>query len=416
MTQRRGYSRADRGAAGGVAAGHEMTTDAERQIRDRIAERGRVTFAEFMEAALYDPRGGYYTGAGPDADYYTSPAAHPAFGALVAVQLSRMWESLGRPGRYVAVEMGAGSGLLASDVVSYVRRALGPFADALSYVTVDRARPARAADGVRHVAASRMPVAGVVGCVLSNELLDAFPVRRFEMRGGRVLEVYVVVRGGRFVEELDAPSTPELAAHVERLGVELPEGFRGELSTGIAPWMADVAAALERGFVLTIDYGYVREELDSADRGDTVQGYYRHAGGASAYERVGEQDMTAHVDFTHVVEEGRGAGLRLLSLRSQARFLRDMGLEGLLARVRREPMSESPRMANLMAMRELVKPDGLGGFKVLVQAKGDVVVERLNEAGPASEELPLALLTEEHARLLEGRYPHVAWVPDDFGD
>ena len=134
-----------------------------------------------MEAALYDPAGGYYAGARPDADYYTSPAAHPAFGALIAVQLSRMWEALGRPGRFTAVEMGSGSGLLASDVVSYARRALGAFADALDYVTVDRARSGRAADGVRHVVASRMPLDGVVGCVLSNELLDAFPVRRFEV-------------------------------------------------------------------------------------------------------------------------------------------------------------------------------------------------------------------------------------------
>ena len=291
-----------------MAAGREMTTDAEPDIRARIGERGRVTFAEFMEAALYDPRGGYYTGAGPDVDYYTSPAAHPAFGALIAVQLSRMWEALGRPGCFTAVEMGAGGGLLARDVVSYARRALSPFAGALRYVTVDRARPSQAVDAVRHVVASRMPAADIVGCVLSNELLDAFPVHRFGIRGGRVLEVYVVVRGGRFAEELDEPSTPELAAYVERLGVELPEGFRGELNTGIAPWMADVAQALERGFVLTIDYGYVREEVEPVERGDTVQGYYRHTGGASPYDRVGEQDLTAHVDFTHVVEEGSPRG------------------------------------------------------------------------------------------------------------
>ena len=391
-----------------------MSSGVERELRARIAERGRVTFAEFMEMALYDPRGGYYTGAGAEADYYTSPAAHPAFGALVAVQLSRMWEALGRPGCFTAVEMGSGGGLLASDIVSYARRALGPFADALRYVTVDRARPSRAAAEVRHVVASRMPFAGVVGCVLSNELLDAFPVRRFEVRGGRVLEVYVVVRGGRFVEELDEPSTPDVAEHVERLGVELPEGFRGEVNSGIAPWMADVSAALDRGFVLTIDYGYVRGETAPAEGGDTVQGYYRHTGGASPYERVGEQDLTAHVDFTRVVEEGRRTGLRPLSLRSQARFLRDMGLSGWLDRMRREPMAESRRMANLMAMRELVKPEGLGGFKVLVQSKGDVAAERLDEAGPIAEELPL--LTEEHARLLEGRYPHLAWQPDDFAE
>ncbi len=399
-----------------MVRGSGVSSGVEREIRARIAERGRVTFAEFMEAALYHPRGGYYTGAGPDADYYTSPAAHPAFGALVAVQLSRMWEALGRPGCFTAVEMGAGGGLLARDVVSYAQRALTPFAGALHYVTVDRARPSQAVDAVRHVVASGMPVADVVGCVLSNELLDAFPVHRFEIRGGRVLEVYVVVRGGRFAEELDEPSTPELAEHVERLGVELPEGFRGELNTGIAPWMADVSQALERGFVLTIDYGYVRGEVEPAERGDTVQGYYRQTGGASPYDRVGEQDLTAHVDFTHVVEEGRRAGLRALSLRSQARFLKEMGSSGWLDRMRREPMPESRRMANLMAMRELVKPQGLGGFKVLVQAKGDVSTERLDEAAPASEKLPLPLLTAEHARLLEGRYPHLAWAPDDFGD
>ena len=392
-----------------------MTTDVEHDIRARIAERGRVTFAEFMEAALYDPRGGYYTGASPGADYYTSPAAHPAFGSLVAVQLARAWEALGRPGRFTAVEMGSGGGLLASDVVSYARRALGPFADALDYVTVDRARPARAVDAVRHVVASRMPFAGVVGCVLSNELVDAFPVRRFEVRDGRALEVYVVVRDGRLAEELDEPSTPELADYVETLGVELPEGFRGEMNTGIAPWMADVSAALERGFVLTIDYGYVRGERDPAGTGDTVQGYYRHTGGASPYERVGEQDLTAHVDFTHVVEEGRRAGLRPVSLRSQARFLDELGLGVWLERMRREPMPESTRMANLVGMRDLVRPDGLGGFKVLLQAKGDVNAERLDEAGPAQEGLPLPTLTTEHARLLEARYPHLAWQPDEFG-
>ena len=392
-----------------------VSSAVEQEIRRRIAERGRVTFAEFMETALYHPRGGYYAGAGPEADYYTSPAAHPAFGALVAVQLVRTWEALGRPRCFTVVEMGAGSGLLARDVVSYARRALGPFGGALRYVAVDRARTGSVDDdAVRRVVASRMPVAGVVGCVLSNELLDAFPVRRFEVREGRVLEVYVVVRDGRFAEELGEPSTPELTQHVERLGVELPDGFRGEVNTGIGPWMADVSAALERGFALTIDYGYVRGERGAAGPGDTVQAYHRHAGGASPYVRVGEQDLTAHVDFTQVVEEGRRVGLRPLGIRSQARFLHEMGLRGLLERMRREPMEESRRMANLAAMRDLAKPDGLGGFKVLLQAKGDVAAERLDDV-PSSEELPLPLLTEEHAKLLEGRYPHLAWRPDDFG-
>ena len=204
--------------------------------------------------------------------------------------------------------------------------------------------------------------------------------------------------------------------YIEGLGVELPDGFRGEMNTGIAPWTADVAASLERGFVLTIDYGYVREEFDPARSGDTVQGYYRHTGGASPYERVGEQDLTAHVDFTHVVEEGRRVGLRPLSLRSQSRFLRELGLGVWLERMRREPMPESRRTANLVGMRDLVKPDGLGAFKVLLQAKGDVAADQLDEAASLPEELPLPLLTEEHARLLEARYPHLAWQADYFNE
>lgn len=392
-----------------------MSSTALQEVLALIGKRGRITFAEFMETALYHTRGGYYT-RGPDsdagADYYTSPAAHPAFGAAIAVQLSRMWELLDRPARFTAVEMGVGSGLLARDVVSYAGRALEPFADALRYVTLDRARLPDVTGFAQHVAATGTPLRGVVGCLLSNELLDAFPVHRFEMRDGRILEVYVVVRDGELSEALDEPSTPLLARHVDRPGWELAEGFRGEVDLHIGPWMAGVAGALERGFVLTVDYGYTRKELYSAERGSgTVQGYYRHTGGASPYQRVGEQDITAHVDFTHVVEEGRRVSLSPLGIGTQTGFLRELGLSGWLDRMRREPMAESRRQANLMGMRELVKPDGLGGFKVLVQEKGTGLAELPEQTVPAAEDLPLPLLGPEHASLLEGRYPHLIWEP-----
>jgi len=418
-----------------------MTTQAEHEIRRRITESGKITFAEFMEVALYHPVDGYYTSKriGATGDYYTSPKAHPAFGASIAVELHAMWEALGRPSRFDAVEMGAGIGQLARDVVDYSQSLPGGFGDALRYVAVDRASPAlrhsgfRRNDGGRRVTSNALPFEGLVGCVLSNELLDAFPVHRFEIEDGAVREVYVTLTDGAFTEVLDEPSTPLLAERLVPLRpstssgrtVEVPfgrlragsgrglaDGFRGEVNSGIGPWMAEVAAALDRGFVLTIDYGYEAAELYSEKRPrGTLQTYSRHTQGADPYRDVGRQDLTAHVDFSAVVADGEAVGLRPVALWSQASFLRGLGLDSWMRRLRSEVQPQRERDANMMAMRDLVRPDGLGAFKVLVQEKGSGVGDppRLSpDASPASG-LPVPLLGAGHIRLLEGRYSDAIW-------
>ena len=145
----------------------ERTPDAE--IRRLIAAKGPITFAEFMEVALYHPKGGYYTRerqASAHRDYYTSPSAHPTFSALIAVHLETMWKALDCPVPFHVVEMGAGSGLMARDITEYARENLTPFDHAMRYFTVDKGSENAPRD--------------VVGCVLSNELIDAFPAHRFE--------------------------------------------------------------------------------------------------------------------------------------------------------------------------------------------------------------------------------------------
>ncbi len=387
-----------------------METEAEREIRARILDRGRITFAEFMGVALYYPRGGYYSdGAALSSqrDFYTSPAAHPAFGALVAVQLSRMWELLGRPRPFHAVEIGAGSGILARDVTDYAPEIPGRFSQALRYAAVDRAAQGGLPGRYGRVRSDAMPFEGVVGCVLSNELFDSFPVHRFEVRGGRVLEVHVELRDGELRETLSEPSTPLLEERARGMGVR--EGGRGEVNLQAGAWMEDAARALRRGFALTIDYGYYAAAPRSGDRaGGTVGTFYRHTGGGSPYRRIGGQDMTAHVDFTALVSAGERVGLRPVLLSTQAGWLDAMGMGGLIANVRRRPLRQAVRDANLMAMRELVKPDGLGGFKVLVQEK-DTGVTEPEQLLPASSELAAPLLRREHARLMEGRYPHATF-------
>ena len=378
----------------------ERTPEAE--IRRRIASNGPITFAEYMDVALYHPNGGYYT---PDRDathrdYYTSPSAHPAFSALIAINLEAMWKALDEPSPFHVVEMGAGSGLMARDITEYTSEHLAPFADAMRYITVDKAR-------------DETP-RGVVGCVLSNELIDAFPVHRFEIRDGGLVELVVDVDAdGRLHSVPGEPSTPLLARRLDTLGVELPDGTRGEINLRIAQWARQVAEIIERGFVLTIDYGYEAKELYSPQRSrGTLQTYYKHTSGSSPYQWIGRQDITAHVDFTTVIEEGRAVGLKPLCLMPQAEYLDRLGLKVWASSLRERDMSPRDVRANAMAMRDLVDPDGLGGFKVLIQGKrislGDVGA--LFPPPQYVEQLPTPLLRTDHVPLYEGTYPTHTWA------
>jgi len=395
-----------------------MKGSVEAEIRGRIARDGRMTFADFMELALYHPLDGYYSrkSVDPHADYYTSPAAHPAFGALIAVQLWGMWAAMDRPPRFHVLEVGAGSGLLGRDIVRYASHLPPAFLASLSYVALDR-RPARreSAERVHQVQATGLPFRGVVGCVLSNELVDSFPVHRFEIRGGEPRETYLSVDDGRYVEVLDEPSTPLIARRLEGLAALPAEGHRGEVSLELTPWAEAVAAALDRGFAITIDYGHEADDLYSQERAQgTLQTFHRHTDGAGPYERIGTQDITAHVDFSALVAEGEAAGLRPLALTTQALFLRGLGFDRWRQRLGAEGLTQQERDANRMGMLDLVRLEGLGGFKVLVQEKGTGITDA-DRLSPASDrELPLPLLGPDHLALMEARYPHAAWDPEDL--
>ena len=381
---------------------YRMERTPEAEIRGRIEANGPITFAEFMDVALYHPHGGYYTHDRQDEnyrDYYTSPSAHPAFSALIALQLEAMWKALGCPDPFHVVELGAGSGLMARDIAEYANQNLVPFSRAMRYVPIDKM-----SDEAPH---------GVVGCVLSNELIDAFPVHRFEIKNGGLVELFVDVDAdGRFHSVPGEPSTPLLDERLDGLGVELLDGMRGEINLRIGQWARQAAMIIERGFVLTIDYGHEAKELYSPQRSrGTFQTYYKHTSGSSPYQWIGRQDITAHVDFTTVVEEGRAVGLKPLCLMTQAEYLDRLGLTAWLERLRGLDISPREIRANAMAMRDLVDPEGLGGFKVLIQEKG-TCTGSLRELFPSPDyvgQLPVPLLGADHTPLLEGQIPSQVW-------
>jgi SAM-dependent MidA family methyltransferase len=373
-------------------------------IMAEIRSSGPITFERFMELALYHPDFGYYTRTtdangeeraghdriGPNrigqnrigwsGDYYTSFDAHPLLARALAKQIAQLDEQLGRPNPLTLVEMGPGKGLLARDFLTACDTDNPSLAARLRYVLIERS-PAMVAAQREHLAPwlgtpriswlnglADLHDDAVTGALLSNELVDAFPVHRIRMVDGKPKELYVAHENGRFVEQTGPLSTPALADYLQRLAamdIVLPEGYRTEINLRATAWMKEVARVLGHGVAITIDYGHTAQDFYGPDRKrGTLLCYSRHQAFDDPYARVGVQDMTAHVDFTALAAAGEEAGLRMTGFTNQTSFLMGLGAEQMLAAL--DP--ESPELHSAI---QLLRPDGMGRtFKILIQHKG----------------------------------------------
>lgn len=350
------------------------------RIIERIQQEGSILFRDFMAMALYEPGLGYYTGErvilGREGDYLTSPEVSPLFGAMLGRQLQEMWQALGRPPSFALVEAGAGSGILARDILTWARRTAPEFSQAVRYTIVEvseslvRRQRSRleAEDFVSLVSWQAALPEAVTGCILSNELLDALPVHRVAVQDGGLREVYVTWEGSRFGEDLrGAPA--DVIAYFERLGILPGEGCRAEVNLEALAWVRGAARSLSRGFLLTIDYGYEAPDLYAAWRTDgTLLCFYRHNPSTDPYQRIGRQDMTSHIDLSSVRRAGEEAGLVTLGLASQSDFLARLGIGEAMGPPAGAELEEY--FARRRAVMELLDPAGLGRVRVLVQGKG----------------------------------------------
>ncbi len=352
-------------------------------IRRRIQAEGAVTFHDFMETALYHPQHGYYATRRPmgrESDYLTSPEVNPIFGALVAKQIGQLWELMDRPERFDVVEQGGGTGLLARDILRWAGRNAPALLEAVRYRLVEIS-PALQRRQEERLAGLSLPPGRVEwltelppqieGCLLSNELIDSFPVHRVVNQDGQLLEVYVSYRDGRFEELAGVASTDRLAEYFADLGFWPGDGCVAEVNLRAVEWMAEAARALRRGFVLTFDYGYPAEELYAPWRRDgTLLCFYRHNASHDPYARVGKQDMTAHVDFTTLMRMGESNGLEVADFTTQARFLASLGIgAGVDAVAKDTPEALEEYYARRRAVQELIDPAGLGRIRVLAQRR-----------------------------------------------
>jgi len=352
-------------------------------LADRIRRFGPITFADYMRECLYHPVHGYYSKAESRrfADYYTSVDVHPIFARLLARQFAEMWKSLGRPEEFALVEAGAGVGRFAAQVLDFCETTLPDFYGALRYVAVERSafrREQATMQSRRHAAAGHftaspeVPARIAAGCIFSNELVDALPVHRVVMDGGTLKEILVGFRDGQFVDILGPLSTCAITEYFAAQNITLREGQHAEAGLEACDWIGEIGRRLARGYVLTIDYGHPAGDLfDDHHMRGTLLAYQNHRVSEDFYASPGEQDLTAHVNFTALESWGGRFGLETAGFTSQTAFLLALGQANEFADLYDEGQSEAERTKARLQLKTLIHPEGMGErFQVLVQRKG----------------------------------------------
>ena len=321
-------------------------------LRSKIQQTGPISFADYMEEVLYDPQFGYYSSLripiGAEGDYYTSSDLDPIFGKLLAKKFERMAEGFDS---FTLVELGAGKGSLARHILEHRR---------FPYRILERSLAMReyqreALKGFDIQWIDELP-RGIRGCIFSNEFFDALPVHRVVRRGGALKELYVTEEFAEVEGELRQP-----------LSLPIEESQIADINLEARSWVRRIGESLERGYHLAIDYGYLRDVFYAQPHG-TLMCYWRHQAVEDPYIRIGEQDITAHVNFSDLMEEGALAGLETQSFQTQMDFLIELGILNEIQQL--AEAGDAASLQRLLRMKKLILPPGMGErFKVLVQRK-----------------------------------------------
>ena len=371
------------------------------KIEDEICQRGAMPFSRYMQICLYDPTEGYYSRNaeqfGKAGDFYTSSDVHAVFGRLLARQFDEIWQALDRPARIEILELGPGRGLFARDVLDWSRKKFPDFFTALTY-TLQESSPALQAklqeDLRDHIGARKAVVAqshagtaapgcpaerstatldvhrasapGVPLIVFANEFFDALPVEIVSTQG----KLHIAFENNRLREVWLAPSAEELE-FLDRFSVHPEPGERIEVPMLAQNWIGQIALAIQRGVLLTIDYGYTRNEQLAGRHRGTLMAYRHHSASSDPYEAPGEQDLSTHVNFTALAAACERAGMRCEKQLTQSQFLMGIGEKTQFADTFEDTRIPQERAKVALQLKHLVTPDGMGeNFQVLMASRG----------------------------------------------
>lgn len=336
------------------------------RIKEEILQAGgTISFARFMELALYAPGLGYYSAGsyklGRGGDFITAPEISPLFAQCLAKQCHAILTTLGTGN---ILEFGAGSGKLAADLLCELERLnclpQQYFILEISADLRDRQQK-QLTQQCPHLLPrvtwlETLPATGISGIVLANEVLDAMPVHCFHQVKNHLLERCVAVSDEKFHWQ-DTPATPELTQRVAAIS-DLEDGYQSEINLRLPSWMQSLASSLKAGVILLFDYGYGRREYYHPDRDrGTLMCFYQHSKNNDPFARIGLQDITAHVDFTAVAESALDANLQLAGYTTQGSFLLACGL---LTRAEQNALSATEQYQQNQAIKLLTLPSQMG--------------------------------------------------------
>jgi SAM-dependent MidA family methyltransferase len=363
-------------------------------LQQEIRARGPLPFARFMEACLCHPQFGYYNTdrpkLGKSGDFYTSAHVAPVFARILARHFERVWQRLGGPPRFDLVELGPGDGSLALELLAWVRKRYPEFYASLRYAGIEQSAHlrgriqeklrefvGRARIASEFASGKSEEATGICGCVFANEFFDALPIHILVWREGRWRERMVGWKRERLVWVEKGASLPGLAQQAESCfdpaleHADRPDGWTAEIRPQAAEWMRRISGSLAQGEVLIVDYGYTLQEWRGGRFPEgSALAYREHQVAEDLLGRPGDQDLTAHVNFTKLAEAGQSCGLRLVSLESQTRFLLRAGEPDEFADVFADCASDAERQRRARLLKTLIVPQAMGeAFRVLVLGK-----------------------------------------------
>ncbi|MGK7952870.1 MAG: class I SAM-dependent methyltransferase [Xenococcaceae cyanobacterium] len=360
-------------------------------LSDRLAAApdNRITFAEYMNLVLYDPQYGYYSSGvveiGYRGDFFTSSSLGKDFGQLIASQLWDMWQIMNCPVPFRIVEMGGGKGTTAYDILEYLQTTYPDFSQIIEYIIVEESAALIQEQQallknleqrkITWKTWSEIPNDSIVGCFFSNELVDAFPVHLVTLKNRELTEVYLTQKQNKLVETYGELSTPKLQAYFNLVDIDLltedyPENYRTEVNLAALDWLVTISHKLQKGYILTIDYGYPASKYYHPQRYEgTLQCYYQHRRHNNPYVNLGYQDITTHADFTALERQGKSCGLEKIGFTQQGMFLMALGLGDRLGELSSGKYNIQEVFQRRDALHQLIDPTGLGGFGVLIQSK-----------------------------------------------
>jgi SAM-dependent MidA family methyltransferase len=358
----------------------------------------RITFAEFMALALYHPDYGYYSSGqvaiGAEGDFFTASSLGADFGELLAEQLAEMWSILDRPQPFRVVEMGAGLGDLAIDILNYWQSNYPDLLQNVEYSIIEESPSliATQQEKLQSWREKRINLSwknwsdlanhSVTGVFFSNELIDAFPVHQVIWQDDQLQEIYVGENQGELIEIIAELSTSKLLNYFQQVQINLdsgdyPEGYRTEVNLQAFDWLNRISRKLKQGHLLTIDYGYSAQKYYHPQRSQgTLQCYYQHRYHSDPFVNLGFQDITTHVNFTALENHGQSIGLETLGFTQQGLFLMSLGLGDRLTELSTGKFNVAEIFKRRDALHQLIDPTGLGKFGVLLQGKGLTPVQK----------------------------------------